>query len=207
MGNLITRFIQPVGTDVDVSWYWENTTPCKDGWPPHNGKWAHIARVRVASSDTVGDHTLGGSLDDYRDYPHKPAGCERCGAPIDPKASMSMGWHRRYNTVSGKPEPGDIFFLERHKPGEWCYAGWTNCDGMHLHAICPNGQHWDIDSRASNCTLKDETTHRCWVRHGDPRKGELVHVDKAGHTCAAGAGSIVAGDFHGWLHSGFFTAC
>ncbi len=75
----------------------------------------------------------------------------------------------------------------------------------HLHAICPNGQHWDVDSRASNCTLPDDKQHHCWVRHGDPRQPTTLHVDKAGLTCAAGAGSIQAGNYHGFLHNGSFT--
>jgi hypothetical protein len=33
----------------------------------------------------------------------------------------------------------------------------------------------------------------------------MVHVDKAGATCTAGAGSIIAGDWHGFLHNGQFT--
>jgi lambda family phage portal protein len=51
------------------------------------------------------------------------------------------------------------------------------------------GGTWDIDGRASNCTRPDDDTHRCWVRHGDPRTG-VVHVDKDGDTCGAGSGSI-----------------
>jgi hypothetical protein len=52
-----------------------------------------------------------------------------------------------------------------------------------------------------------DKTHRCWVRHGDPDKGEPVHVDKAGHTCAAGAGSIATPGYHGFLHNGQLTSC
>jgi len=75
----------------------------------------------------------------------------------------------------------------------------------HLHAVCPNGRHWDVDSRASNCTLPDDAKHRCWVRHGNPRQPSSLHVDKDGFTCAAGAGSIQAGDYHGFLAHGAFT--
>lgn len=57
---------------------------------------------------------------------------------------------------------------------------------------CPDGHHWYIDNRASNCTKKDDDVHRCWVRHGRPEDGTL-HVDKSGNTCAAGAGSIDTG--------------
>lgn len=77
-------------------------------------------------------------------------------------------------------------------------------DGQYLIAICPNGRHWCIDSRASNCTMPEDNNHKCWVRHGDPRLGN-VHVDKNGVTCQAGGGSIQAGDYHGFLHHGSFT--
>jgi hypothetical protein len=49
--------------------------------------------------------------------------------------------------------------------------------------------------------MKDDNIHRCWVRHGRPEDGTL-HVDKAGNTCRAGAGSIDTGKWHGFLHNG-----
>lgn len=79
-------------------------------------------------------------------------------------------------------------------------------DGRTLFAVLPNRHHWTIDSRASNCTRKDDDVHRCWCRHGRPEDGTL-HVDKNGDTCAAGAGSIVSGDFHGFLHNGHLVSC
>ncbi len=85
-------------------------------------------------------------------------------------------------------------------------------DGICLVGVCPNGHHWIVDSRASNCTMPDDNVHRCWIRHGDPRTGP-VHVDKEGHSCKAGAGSIMCGGdpgsekhYHGHLHNGEFTA-
>lgn len=48
----------------------------------------------------------------------------------------------------------------------------------------------------------DARPHKCWVRHGEPPD---LHVDKAGVTCNAGAGSILSGDYHGFLHNGFLT--
>jgi hypothetical protein len=77
-------------------------------------------------------------------------------------------------------------------------------DGLHVVVVCPDGWHWSPDSRASNCTRKDDKVHRCWCRHGDPRKGTL-HVDKVGNTCNAGAGSILTGRtpaWHGFLSHG-----
>lgn len=82
-------------------------------------------------------------------------------------------------------------------------------DGLSITVVCPDGWHWSPDSRASNCTRKDDEIHRCWVRHGDPKLGNL-HVDKVGNTCAAGAGSILTGRtpcWHGFLHNGHLVTC
>jgi hypothetical protein len=74
-------------------------------------------------------------------------------------------------------------------------------DGRSLIVRCPGGQDWMIDSRASNCTRKDDNKHFCWVRRGKPEDGTL-HVDKNGDTCSAGAGSIQTANWHGFLHNG-----
>jgi hypothetical protein len=50
--------------------------------------------------------------------------------------------------------------------------------------------------------MPDDGEHRCWVRHGEPPR---ITVDKNGPTCQAGAGSILAGDYHGFLRDGAFT--
>jgi hypothetical protein len=86
-------------------------------------------------------------------------------------------------------------------PDQAQYRDWDNDDGQHLHVLTPGGT-WDVDQRCSNCGLPNERTHRCWVRHGVPPN---VHVDKSGNTCSAGAGSIVCGNYHGFLHNGYLT--
>lgn len=53
-----------------------------------------------------------------------------------------------------------------------------------------------------NCTMPYDYEHRCWVRHGEP---PAITVDKQGHTCAAGAGSIQCGSYHGFLEDGALT--
>lgn len=78
---------------------------------------------------------------------------------------------------------------------------WDNKTDGHLHVKTPGGE-WNIDSRASNCTLPQDRTHRCWVRHGEPPN---ITVDKNGDTCAAGAGSIICGNYHGFLRNGELT--
>jgi hypothetical protein len=84
--------------------------------------------------------------------------------------------------------------------------------GMYAHGSlvciipCSSGTHWwCIDHRASNCTMPDDNEHRCWVRHGED--GDVIHVDKNGTTCAAGAGSIMVDGFHGFLHHGVLRDC
>jgi hypothetical protein len=75
-------------------------------------------------------------------------------------------------------------------------------DGKALIVKLPNGKDWHIDGRASNCTLPADKEHKCWVRHGEP---PTLTVDKNGLTCSAGAGSISAGDYHGFLVNGVLT--
>lgn len=83
--------------------------------------------------------------------------------------------------------------------GGYVLGGLHEQDGRFLVVRLPNGRDWCIDSRASNCTLPQDNVHRCWVRHGEPPN---LTVDKNGVTCAAGAGSIQAGDYHGFLRGG-----
>ena len=93
----------------------------------------------------------------------------------------------------------------RHYPlpdGTVSSCEWDNCEGKHLNVILPNGHTWDVDGRASNCTMKDDRTHRCWIRSGEPPK---IHVSKDGHTCKAGAGSIGVPGYHGFLRNGTLT--
>lgn len=108
----------------------------------------------------------------------------------------------------------DASWLRDHEP-------FVGPDGISLQVKTPGGD-WSVDQEASNCTrtqygpkeingrMCEKTwlgrTHYCWVRHGDPRTGD-VHVDKNGETCAAGAGSILQGSYHGFLHNGHLTSC
>jgi len=92
-------------------------------------------------------------------------------------------WWRNIPTIPDPPEPGARQFFA----------------GEHLVVMTPGGV-WNIDSRASNCGLPQDTVHRCWPRRGRPPK---VTVDKSfGPTCEAGAGSIQVGAYHGFLRDG-----
>jgi hypothetical protein len=136
-------------------------------------------------------------------YPGEwPAACEACGAAFTEKAVYQLFYDRQYR----RQDTGEIVYTRDLPVGAVYEAHWDNRkgpDGRSLCCMTPGGL-WMIDHRASNCTMPNDNGHRCWVRHGRPEDGTL-HVDKNGHTCAAGAGSIVAGSYHGFLHNGFLT--
>lgn len=107
-----------------------------------------------------------------------------------------------------RADTGEEMTLRDAPPGAMWDATWMSdwtkgSDGRCLVAKCPNGREWMIDGRASNCTMPQDNEHKCWVRHGEPPN---ITVDKNGRTCAAGAGSILSGDYHGFLRNGIFTA-
>lgn len=130
--------------------------------------------------------------------------CHRCGCKpnSDDEIKTRSCIEPVYDTESGKLEPGCLFW------NDWLPENtyWDNHKGAHLSVVLPNGRDWNIDSRASNCGLPNDRTHRCWCRHGEPEKG-VIHVDKNGLTCNAGAGSIQIDNYHGFLHNNKFTGC
>jgi hypothetical protein len=104
-----------------------------------------------------------------------------------------------------------LYTLREAPPGAMWYGDWMLTEGSNLfrgpdgHCLivkCPNGNQWTIDGVASNCTMRGDYEHKCWVRHGTP---PLITVDKNGRTCDAGGGSIKSGDYHGFLRNGEFT--
>jgi len=125
-----------------------------------------------------------------------------------PGACWDAWWYRRRRGGEDEGRPSG--------------SAYTNGpDGRTLIVRCPDGHDWMIDSRASNCGspcatcgvkyrdhgksshdyVDSQPTHHCWVRRGKPEDGTL-HVDKNGHTCDAGAGSIQTPSWHGFLHHG-----
>lgn len=143
------------------------------------------------------------------DDPRWPTHCV-CGFAFSPAANRST-WRQQ---LVARADTGEIFEGYRAlPPGAVWNASWmadrdgyTGPDGRSLICKLPDGHDWMIDGRASNCTLPDDTVHKCWVRHGRPEDGTL-HVDKNGVTCAAGAGSIATPKYHGFLHHGHLTDC
>lgn len=217
------RYIRQVGVRGKLRVYWDevlcekvspegyrtlqhlNTCPRSYGQanPGIHNAYAVIGD-RLGSTDFSGFGTIS-------QYPPEgwPTECADCRTPIpageEPRTVGEKGLQvvrqvfvtRLYDSPSGTPEPGDVYWLDYHGDRECPF--WDNCDGVHLWAVLPNGHTWDIDGRANNCTMPEDRTHRCWIRTGSPEAG-TVHVDKNGHTCAAGAGSIAVPGWHGFLH-------
>lgn len=136
------------------------------------------------------------------DWPTKCKACDYVFTPEDEFQVFAVTEYRRADT-------GELLAKNNLPVGSVIDAWWMERpgpDGRCLAVETPAGQ-WIIDSRASNCTLKDDDVHRCWVRHGRPEDGTL-HIDKNGNTCAAGAGSIdMGGRWHGFLHHGELYRC
>lgn len=182
----------------------------------HEGKGCHDASVQFGEvayplPPPEDRYERGWGLDDVdHTDPRWPTKCERCAYVFTPDDSWQHNFERKYQPV-GTTDQASRFTLRKPTPGAmwdawWMPECWKGVDGIALMVALPNGRDWHVDGRASNCTLPNDDKHRCWVRHGDPRTGN-VHVDKSGLTCAAGAGSILAGNYHGFLHNGYLVSC
>lgn len=141
---------------------------------------------------------------EFEGDPRWPTSCP-CGYVFEADDT----WQVFQEAVYRRPDTGETW-PQRELPtgamydASWLPDDWKGPDGIGLVVILPGGHPWHVDMEASNCTRKGDRTHKCWVRHGDPRT-EPVHVDKDGETCAAGAGSIAAPGYHGFLHHGVLT--
>lgn len=185
-----------------------------DGWTCEGG-W-HEARVEIEGAPvqlsergTYGDAALEPFLED----PRWPSTCDGCAYEFVDDDHRQVSVSRLYRVAAAVPGAalavGEATTLRDAPPGAmwfapWMGERWTGFDGRALVVKLPNSSEWHVDSEASNCTRKGDRDHRCWLRHGEP---PFVTVDKSGaQTCNAGAGSILAGDYHGFLRNGILTA-
>jgi hypothetical protein len=170
----------------------------------------HSALVKIGHAPAVfreehGRRTLAMRQATPNDDPRWPTHCS-CGYAFTDDDHWQGEWSE---LLYRRSDSGEETTLRDAPPGASWDAWWMpfagrGPDGIHLMVRCPNGRDWHVDGEASNCTRKGQP-HECWVRHGDPRLAAIT-VDKNGDTCAAGAGSIQAGDYHGFLQAGVLTA-
>jgi hypothetical protein len=166
---------------------------CKGPYPYHN------AKVLIAANGP-GRASSAPTQEELAD-PRWPTKCEHCDHVFgagEERQVFSRCLYRRSDT-------GEETTIEDAPVGAMWDATWLHdspqyCgpDGRCLVVKTPGGE-WMIDSRARNCTLPDDTSHKCWIRHGEPPD---LTVDKNGKTCDAGAGSIQCGSYHGFLRNG-----
>lgn len=167
--------------------------------------------VETADYETSDGYKVLRPLDelDHND-PRWPTSCQHCGHDF----AESDRWQMWQEQLYRRTDTDELRALHQSapapdapaaEPGATWNAWWMpfskGPDGMTLMVRCPDGHDWMVDSRARNCTMPDDSEHRCWVRHGDPRECRVT-VDKDGLTCAAGAGSIDTGAWHGFLQNG-----
>lgn len=174
------------------------------------GKYSyHDARVILPDIVIVPDGEKWTGFSQSKKLPHDdlrwPQKCDYC----DYVFKEDDEWQHEAHTLFQRSDNGEKTMLHDAPGGAMWYADWwpqstKTPDGRTLIVRLPNGRDWNIDSQANNCTLPDDHEHLCWVRHGEP---PLITVDKNGKTCNAGAGSILAGDWHGFLRNGVLEQC
>lgn len=135
-----------------------------------------------------------------RDDPRWPSACA-CGHVFTDADVWQDFTDRIYVAADGRE-----FTLRDAPPGAMYFAEWYDTIATpqleHALVVITPGGPWVVDSQASNCTMKDDfqqQRHHCWIIEGSLPN---ITVSKNGVTCAAGAGSIQAGKFHGFLRNG-----
>jgi hypothetical protein len=192
------RFITEVGVILSLRRYWGGMEANgADACPSPSGRGYHNAMVEISRVAGVRPIISDSDLPpaDPND-PRWPTHCDACGEAAPADAKKQLFSDREYSTPSGAPEIGDAYFAPWiHSHGAPC--AWDNCTDPrgHLYIILPNGDVFDSDARARNCTRTDDRLHRCWVKTGRIEDGNL-DLSKNGDSCDAGAGSI-ASDGHG----------
>lgn len=132
-----------------------------------------------------------------------PGSCDKCGHVFADGAQRHILYRRLYVDENGTRTTTEEAAAGAMWDASWNPKCWKGADGMSVTVKTPGGD-WTIDAQCSNCTMPDDQTHKCWVRHGTP---PLLTVDKNGHTCGAGAGSIAQPGYHGFLRNGYLEQC
>lgn len=213
-----TRLIQEIGVRISLRRYWTepgfgeidyDCTRAQSGQRRFHDSMNWIEDVCIPKSSSLlhkNDAKYLSNGEPSKKDPRWPTTCSKCRIPFPDEVVRQVFTERLYDTPSGTPEPGDLYWANWTHWGYMdkdCCIYWDNCNDPrgHLYCILPNGHTWDIFSRCSNCTLPQDRQHRCWVLH----EGPPLYVDKNGLTCSAGGGSIAVPGYHGFLANGELT--
>lgn len=174
------------------------------GCPANNGYY-HDAMTLIGESKETWDsekrHWVddGKTAEDFKNDPRWPKNCA-CGYVF-----LNDQWQLFSQHLYRRTDTGEEMTLRDAPDGAMWEAtwysdipGWCGEDGRAIICRVPVKHDWHIDGSASNCTRPNEP-HHCWIRHGTPPN---LTVDKNGNTCAAGAGSILTKQWHGFLRNG-----
>lgn len=137
--------------------------------------------------------------------------CRKCNTAYSPDTKDEFEWIEE-SARHIRPTGDDAEYL--HTPcgsgtfkvniGYW-YPGFDTRNPVPPLCVRTPGGDWVIDSRCSNCGSPQDSTHRCWPRRG---VAPNITVDKSfGNTCSAGGGSIICGNYHGFLRDGYLVKC
>lgn len=155
-----------------------------------------IRGVRAGREVTMNTY----SPEEFAGDPRWPNKCDHCDRALteDDKCQVFV------EPIYRRTDTGEEMTLRGAPPGAMWDATWFSDiyrgpDRRCLVVRLPDGHDWMIDSRASNCSMRGDNSHKCWVRHGEPPN---ITVDKNGHTCQAGGGSIQTPKWHGFLRNG-----
>lgn len=168
---------------------WSSESKCSGQYGYHN------ARIPIGEGPEI-DHAQTMPHDDVR-WPIK---CDACPYVFRDENQ----WQVFSETIYIRGDTEAEILRSENVPGMMWDAPWMGrkgSDDRSLFVILPNRKEWGIDQRATNCALPKDNNHRCWIRTGEP---PVITVGKKGPTCAAGAGSIGSGDYHGFLENGKF---
>lgn len=148
-----------------------------------------------------------------------PTRCEGCGRTLDFDLAHEGHDDRHtrgatfYRDAQGRELPLNEFGPGAMWEAPWYGSDWQGEDGRTIvvrvpgNANVPHASDWLIDSQATNCTRKEDKTHHCWCRHGEP---PVLTVNKNDcHTCQTGGGSYwhasSQGGWHGHLTNGWLV--
>ncbi len=190
---------------VKLRRYSRNNTPdCCSAYP---GKYSYHTVGTPICEEPIERNAQGAITNGLKplppkDDPHWPKQCT-CGYVFQDDDH----WQRFDEQLFRRVDTGEEMTIAEAPAGAMWEAPWLDQfhvpQGEHNLMVKTPGGDWDIDSIASNCTMPEDVRqekHHCWIRHG---VAPDITVDKQGTTCGAGAGSIQAGSYHGFLRNGW----